>query len=246
MRTIAIYNLKGGVGKTAAAVNFSYLAARSGLRTLLWDLDPQGAATWYLLSDSEKSASAEKLIKRKVTIGEQLVRSRFDRLDLIPSNFSHRKVDITLSKLQVSSHTLKRLINPFGETHSLVVLDCPPSLSKLAEQIFDSADAIFVPLVPTYLSLRTFEQAMEYIKAHKLGHKQVYPFFSMVDIRRQLHRGLLNEPPKNLKRLLTNYIPYSAVIEKMGEHRAPLPVYARTHPATGAYERLLQEVLAAR
>jgi len=48
MRIIAFYNLKGGVGKTASAVNIAYLAAQSNLRTLLWDLDPQGAASWYL------------------------------------------------------------------------------------------------------------------------------------------------------------------------------------------------------
>jgi hypothetical protein len=62
MSIIAFYNLKGGVGKTASAVNLAYLYSQSGQRTLLWDLDPQGASSWYLDYDTEKKFNRKKLI----------------------------------------------------------------------------------------------------------------------------------------------------------------------------------------
>lgn len=243
MKTIALYNLKGGVGKTAAAVNIACLSARAGLRTLIWDLDPQGAASWYLSAKSGKAHKAGKLLKGKSVIGELVQKTAYDRLDIIPADFSYRKMDLLLEQQSETSSSFKQFINPFGETHSLVVLDCPPSLSALAVQVFRTVDAVFVPLVPTYLSLRTFEQARSYIKTHKLGHKHLYPFFSMVDIRRQLHRELVKHPPTELKHLLPAIIPYSSVIEKMGQFRAPVTSYARSHPAAKAYENLYIQIM---
>jgi cellulose biosynthesis protein BcsQ len=243
MKTIAIYNLKGGVGKTATAVNIAYLAAQSGLRTLIWDLDPQGAASWYLSAQANKDHKAGKLLKGKTVIGDLVFKTAYEKLDIIPADFSYRKMDLMLNQHNESTSSLEHFINPFGETHSLVVLDCPPSLSSLAEQVFQAADAIFIPLVPTFLSIRTFEQTRSYIKAKKLGHKRLFPFFSMVDIRRQLHREIVKQPPVELKRLLPVIIPYSSVIEKMGQFRAPVTAFSRSHPASKAYENLYQEIM---
>lgn len=243
MKTIAIYNLKGGVGKTAAAVNIAYLAARAGQRTLIWDLDPQGAASWYLSAQGGATHKAAKLLKGKIVVGELVEKTAYKKLDIIPADFSYRKIDLLLNQYADADSSFDQFINPFGETHSLVVLDCPPSLSALVEQVFRTADAVFVPLVPTFLSIRTFEQVRAYIKAKKLGHKRLFPFFSMVDIRRQLHRDLVKQPPDELKRLLPAIIPYSSAIEKMGQFRAPVNVYARSHPAAIAYENLYQQIM---
>ncbi|MGB7289651.1 MAG: ParA family protein, partial [Candidatus Macondimonas sp.] len=68
MRTLAFYNLKGGVGKTAAAVNLAWCAAQEGLAVCLWDLDPQGAASWYLRDTTGLDIKAKKLLKGKDTL----------------------------------------------------------------------------------------------------------------------------------------------------------------------------------
>jgi cellulose biosynthesis protein BcsQ len=60
MFIISLYNLKGGVGKTASCVNFAYMAARDGFRTLIWDLDPQGAASYYYKAHTTIKGSAKK------------------------------------------------------------------------------------------------------------------------------------------------------------------------------------------
>lgn len=242
MKTIAFYNLKGGVGKTSAAVNIAYLAAESGLRTLFWDLDPQGAGSWYLAPDEGGSGKIKKLIKGRVPVGELVTHTHYDRLDLIPADFSYREVDLAIERYADGDQVLARLISPFGEEYSLVVLDCPPSLSHLAEQIFAACNAIFTPVIPTHLSLRTFEQTRDFMKQKRLGHKRLYPFFSLVDRRRGLHRTMLDNPPQVLKRLLKAEIPYASMVERMGEFAKPLPAFARSDPATQAYRALWTEI----
>jgi len=243
MKTIAFYNLKGGVGKTASAVNIAHLAADSRLHTLLWDLDPQGAASWYLAPPDVDTHSAKKLLKRKLPPGEFAVKTRYDRLTIIPADFSYRRFDLAVQRFDQDRTGLKRFIEPFGEHHSLAILDCPPSLSNLAEEVFAAADAVFVPLVPTHLSVRAFQQVREFMKGRKLGHKQLYPFFTMVDLRRNLHSAMVDKPPDDLKRLLPTYIPYSSMIEKMGARRAPVTAFASSHPAGKAYRRLWEDML---
>jgi len=242
MKTIAFYNLKGGVGKTASAVNIAHLAADFRLRTILWDLDPQGAASWYLAPDDVDTHTAKKLLKRKMPPGEFTVATRYDRLTLIPADFSYRQFDLAIERYDDNRTALKHFIEPFGEVCSLAILDCPPSLSNLAEEIFAAADAVFVPIIPTHLSVRAFQQVREFMKSKKLGHKQLYPFFTMVDLRRNLHSGLVNHPPDGLKRILPTYIPYSSMIERMGEHRAPVTDFAASHPAAKAYRRLWEDI----
>ncbi len=242
MKTISFYNLKGGVGKTSAAVNIAYLAAESGLRTLFWDLDPQGSGSWYLAPDQTGGGKIKRVIKGKIPVGKLVTRTSYDKLDLIPADFSSRDVDLAIERYADGDQVLSRLTSPFGEVYSLVILDCPPSLSSLAEQVFAAANAIFVPIIPTHLSLRTFEQTREFMKKKQLGHKRLHPFFSLVDRRRSLHRTMLEQPPKSLKRLLKAEIPYAAMAERMGEYGKPLPAFAKHEPVTHAYRLLWEEI----
>ena len=172
----------------------------------------------------------------------RLVRpTRFENLSLMPADFSLRYLDILLRKVQ-GNDALKRLLAPFREMFTLVVLDCPPSLSHLAANIFAAADAVAVPIVPSHLSLRAFDFVHEEYKAQ--GHKprRLHPFFSMVDRRRRLHNELLVDAPKRLNRRLGTSIPYASVIERMGQERAPVGSFAPRHPASLAYEALWQEL----
>ncbi len=93
MNTLATYNIKGGVGKTAAAVNLAYLAARDGHRTLLWDLDPQGAASYLLRVRPRVKGGGKALIRGKTSLEEAVKPTEFDRLDLVPADFTYRNLD---------------------------------------------------------------------------------------------------------------------------------------------------------
>jgi len=240
VKIIAFHNLKGGVGKTAAASNIAALAAESGIPTLLWDLDPQGAVSWYFGNTGDGDArvpKAGKLVKGKTPIGKTIVPTGIDNLDLIPADVSFRNIDLQLEK-HGDRNTLADWLEPLGEDYGLVVLDCPPSLSRLAEQVFRVSDRVLVPLVPTWLSLNSWHQMQAFIADKKVDRRKFYPFWTMVDRRKRLHRQLLEQPPKELEQLMPGYIPYASDVERMGELRQPVHWFAPRSPAALAYRLL--------
>ncbi len=242
MKVLALYNLKGGVGKTSAAVNLAYLAADYGYRTLLWDLDPQGASTYHLRVLPRLRGGARKLIKGKHPIGEYVHHTEFDRLDLIPADFSNRQLDLLLDPDRFGSERLRDLLDPFSETHALAVLDCPPSISHLSENVFRASDIIALPLIPSPLAMRAYEQVVVFLAKSKIKRAKLHPFLSMVDRRRRLHNELLEQLPRSIKTLLDSYIPYASIVEQMGLRQAPLPSFDHASEASRSYESLWREL----
>ncbi|MDX1572717.1 MAG: AAA family ATPase, partial [Methylophaga sp.] len=186
MEKIAFFNLKGGVGKTTSAVNIAWHAANEGIPTLLWDLDPQGAASWLLQRKAKAKSETKKVLSGKTAIGELVKRTDYPNLDIIPADFSFRQLDVLLVGMANKSNPVEKLLAPFSEQYALVILDCPPSFSTLSEQIFATVDALYLPLIPTHLSLRTFEQTRDFFKEHNLKPKRLHAFFNMVDRRRSI------------------------------------------------------------
>ena len=129
MRVLAILNMKGGVGKTATAVNLGFLAARSGWRTLIWDLDPQGAATFYLRVKPKIRGGGKKLVRGKLDVEGLIKGSDYDGLDLLPADFSYRKMDIALAGAKKPKRQLGRLIEPLSVDYDLALIDCPPGVT---------------------------------------------------------------------------------------------------------------------
>jgi cellulose biosynthesis protein BcsQ len=241
LKTIALFNIKGGVGKTTSAVNLAYLAAQAGMRTVLWDLDPQGCAGWYLgVNDAELEKRAAKLIEGKLQPAELSVPTRHANLSVIPSDFSARKLDVLLT--EQSNKTFKTLLKSIGEGHDLVVLDCAPALSSAAEQIFTAVDLLLVPLIPTPLSLRAYEQLKEFLDQKKWRDLKIVPFFTQVDRRRKIQSEVIENRKKLYPESLKTYIPYASALEQMGVHRAPITVFSSSSPSGLGYWLLWAEV----
>ena len=99
MIIFGIYNIKGGVGKTAAAVNLSYLSSLEGKRTLLWDLDPQGSSTFYYQKEQGNESSLKKIITGKVELNDIITKTDYRNLYIIPSDFSYRHMDTLLDQV---------------------------------------------------------------------------------------------------------------------------------------------------
>src|SRR5690348_9539161 len=112
MKTVAVYNVKGGVGKTATAVNLAWLSAAGGHETLLWDLDPQGGASWYL-QGPETGAAAKKIVDGDAPLADLLQPTRHDKLSLIPADLSYRSFDTLLRKVE-PREGLKSLLKPLN------------------------------------------------------------------------------------------------------------------------------------
>lgn len=230
MKVLAVHAIKGGVGKTAAAVNLAYFAAASGLPTLLWDLDSQGASSWYLRGEPS-AEKTKKVLAGETPVGRLVKPTPYQNLNLIPADFSYRYLDIMLKKVEPPREALRRLLKPFSETYALAVLDCPPSLSHLADNVFAAADLVLAPVVPTWLSLRAYEQLCDHFKADGLPSRKLRPFYSMADRRRGLHRELLEDPPALMAQRMNAVVPYSSSVERMGERRTPLAAFAPSDDA---------------
>ena len=242
MKVLATYNIKGGVGKTASAVNLSYLAAQRGLRTLIWDLDPQGAATFYYRIKPKVKGGARKLVKGKTPLDALVRGTDYIGLDLLPADFSYRHMDLELDGTKKPTGQLRRLIQPFAEEYDLLFLDCPPSISLVSESVFRAADALLVPSIPTVLSVRTLDQLGRALAELKTKSLEVLPFWCMVDRRKRLHQDLCAKPPKKPFKVLSAAIPSSSDVERMGLHRSPLETYAARSVAARAYRQLWLEI----
>src|ERR1700749_2241478 len=119
----SLYNLKGGVGKTASCVNFAYMAAKDGYRTLLWDLDPQGAASFYYKARPKEKGTARKLIEHSIDIGETILATEYDWLDIIPADISARKLDLLLDEHKSSKKQIRSLLKELNTRYDFVFID---------------------------------------------------------------------------------------------------------------------------
>lgn len=242
MRILGIYNIKGGVGKTATAVNLAWLAAQDGLRTLVWDLDPQGAASFYFRI-RPRIKGAKRMLRGKQDLGEAIKATDFDNLDLLPADFVYRNMDLLLDEAKKPAAQLLRLMRPLSEEYDLLILDCPPSISLVSENIFRAASALLVPTIPTPLSLRTLEQLLDFMADQRL-ETEVFSFYSMADRRKRLHQDIMSRPADPRAAQLRSFIPYASQIERMGEERAPLGGFVASGNALQAYRQLWDEVRA--
>lgn len=244
MKIVAVTNIKGGVGKTSTAVNLAYLAAAAGQSTLLWDLDPQGAATYTLRCDPQSHVSAKKLVTGKQELPELLVSSGYERLDVLPSDFSYRNFDVHLSARKHPTERLLRMSRTLREQYALLFMDCPPGISLLSENVLRAADAIVVPLLPSPLSVRTLVQLRDFVLENQWTDLAVLPFFSMVDRRKALHREMIASTRAQFPELLQTEVPYWSDIERMSQRRAPLPAYAPGSAGGQVYRVLWEEIQA--
>ena len=243
MKILATYNLKGGVGKTAAAVNLAYFAHRAGARTLIWDLDPQGAASFYFKTKAKIKGGSERLLGKKREI-EAVIRSTdFDKLDLVPADIRLRHLDTELTPRKDGDRRIGKLLSHLRHSYDVAILDCPPSISTLAENIFRTADRILIPIIPTPLSIRAYRQVHDFFVDSELKTSKLLPFFSMVDKRKKLHRELIIDFAKEHPELLPTYIPYISEIEQMGVHQAPVGAFAPSGIGAQAFSTLFKSVV---
>jgi cellulose biosynthesis protein BcsQ len=242
MKVIATYNIKGGVGKTATAVNLAWLAAMEGAPSLIWDLDPQGAASYYFRIKPRIKGGGKKLLQGKRDLEKYIRGTDYEWLDLLPADFSYRNMDLFFDHSDKPEQQLRKLLRPFSKEYYYVFLDCPPSISLTSENVFAAADALLIPTIPTTLSLRTYRQILRFFNQNQLDTIKLLPFFSMVDRRKQLHRSIVDQPPAMLEDFLATRIPYNSEVEQMGVHRAPVGEFAPSSRSARSYESLWNDV----
>ena len=242
MATFALYSNKGGVGKTAAAVNLSYLAAQTGAKTLICDLDHQGSATYYYRVKPQLKSGQKGFIKGGKKLLKSIKGTDYENLDLLPSDFAHRNLDAALDKLKRPRNRLGKILKRLKPEYDVIILDCPVSMSILAENILNAVDYTLVPLVPTTLSVLAHKQLLTFCKINKFDAARIYTFFSMVDRRKKMHRELMEMVSKQFNGALGIPIPYLSLIERMGIERKPVVAFSPHSPASKSYENLWSKI----
>jgi len=241
MSVIAVYHIKGGVGKTATAVNLSYLSAAAGKKTLLCDMDPQGSTTFYFRIRPDEKFNTRKLLKGGKHIDRTIRGTDFPGLDLLPADFSYRNLDIALDDMKKSRQRISRMLKPLRKEYDHIFLDCPPNITLLSENIFFAADYILVPLIPTTLSYLALKQLYGFLDEIDESRAKVLVFFSMVEKRKKMHWEIMRQLVKK-KGFVPALIPYLADIEKMGLYRQPVNAVFPHSMAAAAYKGLWTEV----
>ncbi len=242
MKIVGVHNIKGGVGKTTTTVNLAAIAAGVGARILVCDLDPQGAATFFFRIEQKVKGGRRSLTRKAADLDPLIKGTDYPCLDLLPSDFSFRKLDLLLGNKKKAQERLVRAMGLLDPSYDLILIDCPPGISVVSEAVFHMADALLVPVIPTTLSVRTLESLVAFLARQSYPVPQIYPFFSMLDRRKTLHRDTAEWLWREVPSFLRTAIPNSALIERMGVHRAPVAGYAPTSEIAQAYESLWQEL----
>lgn len=229
---IAIYSVKGGVGKTTLAANLASCSANlSGYRTLLWDLDAAGGSGFLCGLDPEDSRLAEGVFSREQAPSELIRKTAWGGLDILPADESIRALDIQLMQIGKRKR-LARLTENLSRDYDRIILDCPPVMNELSAQVVRAADIVIVPLPPSPLSSRAFELVVKEIAGSTRRHPPILPVLSMLDMRRSLHRQAHEEHPT------WPIIPYASVVEQCAVRRRPVGVIAPQSPAARQFAML--------
>lgn len=240
MEIVAIYNLKGGVGKTSTAVNLAALAAQDGKKTAIWDLDPQGASTFYLGGSPITKKLARRLVDGSRGLADFVVDSQIENLSLIPYNFSMRQLDKFLYDSSGSRSRLAKIVKPLANEYDFLFIDCPPGIGIVAENIFRTATALLIPTIPTPLSMNTWFQISGFLADERKQPELMMPFFSMADFRKRIHKEII-ESNSGDKVFSKAVIPYSVDVERMGVEQIPTVISAPKSRSSAAFHKLWEE-----
>ena len=237
--SIALVSPKGGVGKTTAAINLAALAAAGGLRTLVWDLDPQGSASFILGFDKKGGGATHHLTRKRPQLGDGIFTTTAG-VDLIPADISLRSLDIALAANSRSRKRVREALASVDASYDAVFIDCPAGVTLANEGAIRAADVYLSPIVPSPLAVRAFDQLAEHVAQDRRATGRLMGFLSMVDRRKRTHRDISDQLLRYHADVLQTSIPTSTDVETL-EHAGARRGRARSRGAI-AYRDLWNEV----
>lgn len=241
MRSVALTALKGGVGKTSTAVNLAAVASAAGVRTLVWDIDPQAGATHCFAVRPKLRGGAQRLLGGDRDPAASIRASAVPGLDVLPGDVTLREADVIVHASRKPRRSVRRVLGGVETSYDLVIIDCPPGIGPATEVLARSVDLMLVPVVPAPLDLRALDRFVEAVADVGGARELLAPFLSLVDRRKPLHRRLVDEV-RTERRFLGAAVPVSSAVERMPLEQVPTVTAAPRSLASLAYRDLWAEV----
>lgn len=243
MKVLSFYNIKGGVGKTTFAVNTAFEAARTGLKTLLWDLDPQASASYILRVAPKFRGELKRVVEKDPKLSKSIKESDWPLLDILPGDFELRKLSQNILDHKKQADRLSLSIKYLQPHYDLIVIDSPPEASIVSENIISSSNLICAPVIPNYLSLNSLDQFMVFVEQVKKKSTNTCAAFNFVDQRKKLHKEIVHNYLGTDPRFIDHFIPSSSLVESMATRRNPVQCISPNSTIAVAFQGICEDLL---
>jgi len=245
MEVISVANQKGGTGKTTTAVNLAACLALKGKRTMLIDMDPQGAATSSFGIDKKKRKTIYDVLIGERSIEEVLIETEIG-LSVVPSNIDLSGAEVELINEVGREYILKNIVQDV-EGYEYVIMDTPPSLGLLTLNALVASKDVIIPIQTEYYALEGINHLMRVIEMIRKRLKIFLDFrvlLTMFDGRLKLSREVKEEVEKFFKgRVFKTIIPRNVRVAEAPSHGKPVVLYDRACKGASAYFSLADEIL---
>lgn len=250
-KTVAIFNQKGGVGKTTTCVNMAAALGAKGKKTLLIDVDPQGNSTSGVgIDKSEVQYSTYDMLIDNVSARAILIETPFKNLSILPANMNLAGAELELAENDDRNRVLKKAIATLVMEFDYIIIDCPPSLGLLSLNALVAADTVIVPLQCEYYALEGLSQlvsTVRTVKQHYNEHLELEGvLFTMYDSRLKLNGQVVEEVEKYFPgKAYKSMIPRSVKIAEAPSFGQPVIYYEKYSKPSFAYKKFVDEFLKA-
>ena len=248
-KVIAVFNQKGGVGKTTTNVNLSASMGKMGKKVLVLDLDPQGNTTsGYGIDKNEVENTIYEVMLDDLDIKEAIISTEFDNVDIIASATELSGAEIEMTSMENREFVLKNALKNVRDEYDYIFIDCPPSLGMLTINSLTAVDSVLIPIQCEYYALEGVSQLMETIKLVK---SRLNPnldiqgvVLSMFDGRANLSIQVVEEVKKYFRgSVYTTLIPRNVRLAEAPSHGKPVIYYDAKCRGTEAYMELAEEFI---
>ncbi len=249
MRTIALTNQKGGVGKTTTAVNLGASLAKLGKSVVLIDLDPQGnSSSWMGININELDKSMFDVFHGDVTISDILHETCVGNMWVAPSNVALAAIERTLVNTEENDSILKNSLAPLLDHYDYIILDCPPSLGLLTVNALTAVREVFIPLETKVLALNGLVTLVNTVNLVKDKLNPALEVTGIIACMFDVRTTLSNEVVKRIKdkfqdKLFNSVIRESTKLAECPISGQPITLYAPESRGSQDYMDLAKEVI---
>ena len=249
-KAIAIFNQKGGVGKTTTNINLAACLAKKGKKILVFDIDPQGNTTSGLGIEKKalKKSSYDLMIEDDINAEDVILKTGVDNLDIIPANVSLSGAEVELAIIRGREKRLKKALNQVKEKYDFIFIDCPPSLGLLTINSLTAVDSVLIPIQCEFYALEGVAQLMNTIEiVRKNLNEKLYVqgvILSMFDGRTNLSVQVVEEVKKYFReKVYKTVIPRNVRLAEAPSYGLPIIEYDPKSKGAEAYREFADEFL---